>query len=68
MEKGEKKAGKLKAGMENLSENGRAYIKNMTKAMLFYQNSLISSDGTVSSQPDKRKKLPNTKEDICAEK
>jgi hypothetical protein len=62
MENGEKNAEKLKAGMENLSKNGRDYIKNMIKTMLFYQNSLISSCGTISGRPDKRKPPPDTGE------
>jgi hypothetical protein len=39
----EEKAGKLQAGMENLSEEGRAYIKTMADSLLVYQNSPDSS-------------------------
>jgi hypothetical protein len=38
MKKGEKKTGKLKAGMENLSAESRVYIKNLTEALFLYQN------------------------------
>jgi hypothetical protein len=38
MKEGEK-IEKLREGMENLSEGGRAYIKNMAEALLGYQNS-----------------------------
>jgi hypothetical protein len=60
MKKGEKKAEKLKAGMENLSDAGRVYIKNLTEAMFLYQNSLVSAG--VAGPPAEAKTLPDTTE------
>jgi hypothetical protein len=57
MEKGEEKDEKLKAGMENLSAEGRVYIKNLMEAMFLYQNSLVSPG--VAGQPDRVKTPPD---------
>jgi hypothetical protein len=58
MKKGEKKDEKLKAGMENLSDEGRVYIKDLTKAMFLYQNSLVLSGA--AKQPGGAKTPPET--------
>jgi hypothetical protein len=47
-------------GIENLSDEGRVYIKNLTEAMFLYENSLVSSG--VARQPDEAKTLPDTAE------
>jgi hypothetical protein len=62
MKKNTEKAGKLRAGMGNLSEKGRDYITNMVRAMLFYQNSLVSPGETAAGQPDKAKNAPEARE------
>jgi hypothetical protein len=57
MKKDERKIDRLKAGMENLSEAGRAYIKNMAEALLAYQNSPGSPGAAVNAtgRPGRRK-------------
>jgi hypothetical protein len=63
MKKGEKKDEKLKAGMENLSDEGRVYIKNLTEAMLAYQSSLAAFG--VAGPPGKATTLPGAAELEC---
>jgi hypothetical protein len=60
MKKGEKKDDKLKAGMARLSAEGRVYIKNLTDAMLAYQDSLASSGA--AGQPGEAATPPDTAE------
>jgi hypothetical protein len=62
MKKGEKKSEKMKVGMENLSEEGRIYIKNLTEAMVLYQNSLVLSGAAAAGRPDKAKTPPDAAE------
>jgi hypothetical protein len=58
MKKSTEKAEKLRAGMGNLSEEGRDYITHMVRAMLFYQNSLDLPGETLAGRPGKAKKPP----------